>query len=91
MAGYRLTIDQAMGLNGLFLGVAGALEQEAAVQRPTRRLFTGFSPEDAGPKFKQDWVYFSFLLDLGKEALCNRAGIGKNGNRNLRIPDDLLE
>ena len=86
-----LSIDQAPGLDGAFLGVALALDDDAVVLGPLRALLVRVSIEHVRKHGLEGVVALELALDLAQEALSDLAGVGEDANGQFRVGEDVLD
>jgi hypothetical protein len=87
-----LAVDQAVGLDGRFLGVALALNREPALEAPPRgpAIRTErprVAVEHIGVNPLEKFVGFKLALDLRQERLGYRLHHAENGDRNFGIAE----
>jgi hypothetical protein len=87
----RLAVDEAVRLDGRFLGIRGAPHHDALVLRPLGRLARGRAPQHVGEQVLEAVVRFQLALDLHQEGLGDRLGVRKNRDREIGVAQDLLD
>ncbi len=89
-----LAVDQAVGLDGRFLGVALALNRDPALEAPLGGPAIGterprVAVEHIGVNPLEKFVGFKLALDLRQERLGYRLHHAENGDRNFGIAEHL--
>jgi hypothetical protein len=91
VAGGRLAINETVGLDGRFLGVALALNREPALEAPPGGPAIGterprVAVEHIGVNPLEKFVGFKLALDLRQERLGYRLHHAENGEQTTCIP-----
>ena len=91
-----LAVDQAVRLDGRFLGVALALDRDPALEAPLGGPAIGterprVAVEHIGVNPLEQFVGLELVLDLAQERLGDRLHHAENGDRDLGIAEHLLD